>query len=243
MGEKVAFVTGAASGIGEAVSRQFRTSGERVAMCDINASEGERIAQGIGGYFIHCDVSDAESVEAAVQDCAATLGAPNYAHLNAGVMTVPPGDPYLAIEDVTVEQYRRITGVNMDGVFFGLKSLLPRMKAGGGGAITITASIAGLGPLGIDPLYGMTKAGMIGFGRSVAAANADSNVRINVICPGVVDTAILPDEFRGPELERMAPSVMASEVVDLLLRGENGEVRVKVAGRPGFRVEAVDLSA
>ena len=243
MNDKVAFVTGAASGIGEAVSRQLRAAGMRVAMCDINRSQGERIAQEIGGFFLHCDVANFESVEAAAEECAASLGTPDYAHLNAGVMTASPGEPYLAIEDVSIEQYRRIAGINMDGVFFGLKALVPRMKAKGGGAITITASIAGLGPLAIDPLYGMSKSGMIGLGRGVAAANAGGNLRINVICPGVVDTAILPDEFRGPQVDRMPPSVMAEEVVDLLMRGENGEVRVKLTGQPSFRVQAPDLNA
>ncbi len=243
MADKIAFVTGAASGIGEAVSRQLRSVGMRVAMCDINTSQGERIAQEIGGYFIHCDVARFDSVEAAADECASTLGVPDYAHLNAGIMTVPPGESYLAIEDVSIEQYRRITSINMDGVFFGLKALLPRMKAKGGGAITITASVAGFVPLGIDPLYGMSKHGMIGLGRGVAAANAGSGLRVNVICPGVVDTPILPHEFRVPHVERMPASVLAEEVVDLLLRGENGEVRVKFTGKPSFRMEVPDLNA
>ena len=243
MSEKIAFVTGAASGIGEAVSRQLRAAGMRVAMCDINASEGERIAQEIGGYFIHCDVQRVDSVEAAVHECASTLGVPDYAHLNAGIMTAAPGERFLAIEDVSIEQYRRITGINMDGVFFGLKALVPRMKAKGAGAITITASIAGLGALGIDPLYSMSKYGMIGLGRGVAAANAKTGLRVNVICPGVVDTPILPEELSPPKAVRMPPSVLAEEVVDLLLRGENGEVRVKLTGKPSFRMEVPDLNA
>jgi len=242
MADKIAFVTGAASGIGEAVSRQLRTAGMRVAMCDINTSQGERIAQEIGGYFIHCDVARFDSVEAAVRECASTLGAPDYAHLNAGIMTVPPGEAYLAIEEVSVEQYRRITSVNMDGVFFGLKALVPRMKAKGAGAITITASVAGFVPLGIDPLYGMSKHGIIGLGRSVAAANAGGGLRVNVICPGVVETPILPHEFRAPQVERMPASVLAEEVADLLMRGENGEVRVKLADKPSFRVEVADVN-
>ena len=242
MTDKIALVTGAASGIGEAVSRQLRAAGVRVAMCDINVSEGERIAQEIGGYFIGCDVTSFDSIDSAVAECASVLGTPDYAHLNAGIMTVPPGEAYLAIEAVSIEQYRRITGINMDGVFFGLKALVPRMKAGGG-AITITASIAGFAALGIDPLYGMSKYGVIGLGRGVAAANADSNLRVNVICPGVVDTAILPEEFRSPQVDRMPPSVMAEEVVDLLMRGTNGEVRVKLTGKPSFSIQTPDLDA
>ena len=84
---------------------------------------------------------------------------------------------------------------------------------------------------------------MIGLGRSVAEANRDTNIRVNVICPGVVDTAIIPDDFRAPQFHVMQPEVMAAEIVDLLFQGENGEVRVKVGDRPAFRVEAMNFRA
>lgn len=235
MGKKVAMVTGAASGIGAAVSRQLSDVGVKVALCDINAEIGQVIAEEVGGKFISCDVRDYENVVSAVEECIAEMGVPDYVHLNAGIMTVPPNEPYLAIEDVSLEQYRRIQGVNIDGVFFGMKAVMPHMREKGG-AITITASIAGLGAIGIDPLYGLSKYGMIGLGRAVADANKGTNLRINVICPGVVDTAIIPDEFRAPEYQAMQPEVMAAEVVDLLFKGENGEVRVKLGGRPAFTV-------
>ena len=112
-----------------------------------------------------------------------------------------------------------------------------------GGAITLTASVAGFGALPIDPLYSATKHAVIGFGRSVAAANEGGTVRINVLCPGVVDTAIVPDSFRGPEFGVMPPSMMAAEAVDLLQNGANGEVRVKLKDRPAFAVPSTDLSA
>ena len=151
-------------------------------------------------------------------------------------MTVPTNTPFLAIEDVTSAQYRKIVGVNLDGMFHGVKALLPHMRTGGG-AITLTASTAGLSILGIDPMYAATKHAVIGFGRAVAAANELNDIRINVICPGVVETAIVPDAFKAPEFNMMSPSLMASEVVDLLLNGHNGEVRVKnAADNPGFAV-------
>lgn len=235
MDKKVALVTGAASGIGEAVSRRLADAGVKVALCDINAEAGRPIAEEVGGRFICCDVRDYESVVSAVDECIAEIGVPDYVHLNAGIMTVPPNEPYLAIEDVSLEQYRRIQGVNIDGVFFGMKAVIPHMREKGG-AITITASIAGLGTLGIDPLYGLSKYGLVGFGRAVADANKHTNLRINVICPGVVDTAIIPDEFRAPEYHVMEPKVIAAEVVDLLFKGENGEVRVKLGDSPAFTV-------
>ena len=151
-------------------------------------------------------------------------------------MTVPTNDPFLAIEDVTSAQYRKIVGVNLDGMFHGVKALLPYMRDVDG-AITLTASTAGLSVLGIDPMYAATKHAIIGFGRAVAAANELHKIRINVICPGVVETAIVPDAFKGPEFAMMPPATMAAEVVDLLVNGSNGEVRVKnSAEAPGFVV-------
>lgn len=243
MDNDIAFITGAATGIGAAVATALAGQGMRVAVCDINTREGEALAGNIGGEFIRCDVTSLASVRAAADHCLTTLGVPRYVHLNAGIMTVPTGDPFLAIEEVAEAQYRRIMGVNLDGVFHGLKTLLPLLREHGG-AITLTASIAGLTAVAVDPLYTASKYAVIGLGRAVAAANDGSNVRINVVCPGVVDTAIVPPAFRAPQFAPMPPEVLAAEVVDLLLNGANGEVRVKMReDRPAFTVAAADLSA
>ncbi len=242
MSKKIGLVTGAATGIGAAVCRKLASADIRVAVCDINEADGRALAEEISGEFISCDVTELASVERAVATCVENLGVPDYVHLNAGVMTVPTDDPYLAIEDVTVEQYRGIVGVNLDGVYHGVKALLPRLRANGG-AITITASTAGLTVVPVDPMYTATKYALVGFGRAVAAANAESNVRVNVICPGVVDTGIVPEQFRKPEFGMMPTAVMAEEIVDLLVHGANGEVRVKnAADKAAFTVQVPDLS-
>ena len=131
--------------------------------------------------------------------------------------------------------------MNLDGVFHGTKSLLPKMRDAGG-AITITASIAGLSAVPVDPMYTATKYALVGFGRAVAAANEGSSVRVNVICPGVTDTQIVPDDYKTPEFNMMPAQVMAAEVIDLLQNGANGEVRAKVVeDQPGFVVAAPSL--
>jgi NAD(P)-dependent dehydrogenase (short-subunit alcohol dehydrogenase family) len=156
-------------------------------------------------------------------------------------MTVPTGAPFLAIEDVTEAQYQKIVGVNLNGVYHGMKTVLPLMRDKGG-AVTITASTAGLSVVPVDPMYTATKYALIGFGRAVAAANQGTNIRVNVICPGVTDTQIVPDDYRGPEFNLMTVEVMAAEIVDLLFNGENGEVRVKNAGdKPAFTVGLPEL--
>jgi len=242
MQDKIALVTGAATGIGAAVTRKLAAAGAKVAVCDINADDGQALADEVGGVFIPCNVADYGSVETAVATCIEQLGVPDMAHLNAGVMTVPNDAPFLAIEDVSLEQYKRITGVNVDGVFHGLKALLPTMRDQGG-CITVTASIAGLSPLEIDPLYGLSKHAMIGLVRSVAAANEGSNIRINAICPGAVDTQIVPKALHAAGIEGLPTEVMAAEIVDLLQNGANGETRVKMSDAPAFVVDAIDLQA
>jgi short-subunit dehydrogenase len=131
--------------------------------------------------------------------------------------------------------------VNLDGVYHGAKTLIPKMRACGG-AITITASTAGLTMVPVDPMYTATKYAVIGFGRAVAAANEGSDLRVNVICPGVTDTQIVPEDYKGPQFNMMPTEVMAAEILDLLQNGANGEVRAKVAtDSPAFIVDTIDL--
>lgn len=242
MTDRVALVTGASTGIGAAVCIALAAQGVKVAICDINQADGEALANKLGGLFITCDVTRLDSVQSAVQTCVTQLGVPDFVHLNAGIMTVPTDEPYLAIENVSEAQYQKIVGVNLTGVFHGMHCVLPIMRGKGGG-VTITASTAGLSVVPVDPLYTATKYALVGFGRAVAAANEGSSIRVNVICPGVVDTAIVPEGYKKPEYGIMPAELMAAEVVDLLLHGPNGEVRVKnAADKPAFSVEIPNLS-
>jgi NAD(P)-dependent dehydrogenase (short-subunit alcohol dehydrogenase family) len=159
-------------------------------------------------------------------------------------MTVPASETMASADIVSCDlaSYRRIMAVNVDGVVLGIRALAPRMREAGGGAMTVTASTAGLVPLGIDPSYSMTKHALIGLVRSVGDAWAESSLRINAICPGAVDTAIIPDELRASGMPLMTPAQMAVEAVDLLTNGDNGEVRALIAdGQVGVRFEAPDL--
>ena len=239
MDQKVALITGGASGIGEEVCRLLAEHHFLVAVCDIDREKAEAVARSIGGIGIECDVASLQSVQSAASRCTAGVGAPDFAHLNAGIMTSPHGEPYQPIEFVSLDAYRKIMGVNLDGVFNGLQTFLPTMQESGG-CITVTASIAGLGFVPVDPLYTATKHAVIGLTRAVAAANSGSKVRINAICPGVVDTAIVPPDFKSRPM--MPARILAEEVVDLYENGENGEVRVKIAAdRPSFTVDPVPL--
>jgi len=230
MSKRIALVTGAASGIGAEVCRQLVAGGAALVMLDVDAERGSTLAGELGGRFIRCDVSVRGEVFAAVESCLGAEGVPDFVHLNAGIMSVRPNEPFLPIEALPEANYHRIIGVNLSGVVFGLQALLPHMRKRQG-AICVTASLAGLVPLPFDPLYAATKHALIGLVRSVAAAEPDDTLRINAICPGGVDTPIIPDAFRGVDMAAMPVAVLAAEVVDLLERGGNGEIRVKRSAR------------
>jgi len=241
MKNKVAVLTGAASGIGAEVARQFAAAGGRPVILDVDAARGEPLAAELGGQFIRCNVADRDDWKRAVQTLVEAGHVPDYAHLNAGVMSQGADQPFMAIEDLPLDNYRRIVSVNLDGVVFGLQALLPHMRSRGG-AICVTASLVGLVPLPIDPMYSTTKHALVGLVRSVAAANEDPALRINAICPGGVDTAIVPSALREGGMDMMSTATLAGEVMDLLRQGPNGEIRVRLGeDAPGFAVPVPEL--
>jgi NAD(P)-dependent dehydrogenase (short-subunit alcohol dehydrogenase family) len=236
--DKVVLVTGAAAGIGAAVAQQCAAQGARVVLLDTNVDAGSALAVALNGLYIRCDVADPAAWAAAVATCIAQVGVPDYAHLNAGVMSVPAQAGFLPLEVLPVENYRRIVGVNLDGVVFGLQALLPHMRERGG-AITVTASLVGLIPLAVDPMYAATKHALVGLVRSVGASLANTPLRLNAICPGGVDTAIVPAALRAAGMEMMPTAVLAAEVIDLLEHGGCGEIRLKLsAAAPAVAVAA-----
>jgi NAD(P)-dependent dehydrogenase (short-subunit alcohol dehydrogenase family) len=241
MKDKVALVSGGASGIGADVCRRLAAAGARVTVLDVDEARGTALADEIGARFVRCNVADRNDWDAAVTGCIEALGVPDYAHLNAGVMSVGADQPFVALDALPLERYRRIVGVNLDGVVFGLQALLPHMR-GRAGAITVTASLVGLVPLPIDPMYSATKHALVGLVRSVAASMPDDPLRINAICPGGVDTPIVPAALREQGMAMMPVGVLADEVLDLLERGPSGEIRLRAsADEPARAVPIPDL--
>jgi NAD(P)-dependent dehydrogenase (short-subunit alcohol dehydrogenase family) len=228
MNNEIAIVTGASSGIGAEVARQLAGAGARVVLFDVDEARGGNLAEQLGAHFVRCDVSSRDDWMNAVARCVETVGVPRYAHLNAGVMSVGADQAFLPLEDLPLANYRRIVGVNLDGVVFGLQALLPHMR-GGDGAICVTSSMVGLVPLPIDPMYSATKHALVGLVRSLAAGSPDGPLRINAICPGGVDTAIVPAALRSQGMAMMSPDALAREVVDLLEHGAHGEIRLRLS--------------
>ena len=231
-------VTGAGSGIGAALVRNIRETGDRVLALDINDEAGSALAAETGADYQHCDVSDPGDWREVLKTLA-HLGAPDRVALNAGIQIAPPDAPLsdYQFDAMTVERYRRMMGVNVDGVVFGLQALLPALNSGA--AIVVTASLAGITPYSVDPLYTLSKHAVVGLVRSLAPALDERGIRINAICPGGIDTAIIPDAQRTDEAVLMSPGCIAEEIRNLMDVPETGKSWAKVSEeKPAFIVRA-----
>jgi NAD(P)-dependent dehydrogenase (short-subunit alcohol dehydrogenase family) len=234
---RVALITGAAGGLGAATARRLAELGATVVGVDVDDELGRRVLAGLGPphRYVHLDVTDAAAWEALDERVLVELPSLDIVHLNAGVMLRPIGAP--ALDDpllwLTADRYRRLMSVNADGVVFGLIATMGRLEAGGGGDIVVTSSLAGLGPLEIDPVYSMSKHALVGLVRSLAPVLAPRGIRLNAICPGGVDTAIVPPDLKAAGSRWSSPAFIAGVVADVLASGRSGEVWAAVADEPG----------
>jgi NAD(P)-dependent dehydrogenase (short-subunit alcohol dehydrogenase family) len=225
---KVALVTGGAGGVGEAVARRLAALGATVAVLDVADERGAQIADELGGAscYRHLDVTDAAAWAATVAELVDRLGPIGVAHLNAGIMSRPIGAPGLddPLPTLTVDTYRRVMAVNVDGVLLGIVALLPHL-APVGADLVVTASVAGLVPYPLDPLYSMSKHALVGLVRSLGPLLVAQGARLNAVCPGGVDTELVPPDIRGFGA-LASPSYIAEAVVSILGSGASGEVWV-----------------
>jgi NAD(P)-dependent dehydrogenase (short-subunit alcohol dehydrogenase family) len=189
---KVVLVTGGAAGIGRATALAFAAQGAKVVVSDIDTSGGSETvdlikASGAQASFIACDVAKADQVEALMTAIQQTFGRLDCAFNNAGIEIE---QDKLADGDEGV--YDRIMDVNVKGVWLCMKHQIPLMLAQGGGAIVNTASVAALGAAPKMSIYAASKHAVLGLTRSAAVEYAKRGVRINAVCPAVIDT----DMFR-----------------------------------------------
>lgn len=229
--DRVAVVTGGASGIGAASARLLGAEGARVVVVDLDPA-GQAVADDAGGRFVAMDVADADAWIALAADLEHDLGGVDLAHLNAGIASSALAEPFL---DTPIDRYRKVVGVNLDGVVLGIHTLAPVMKRRGGGSVVATASLAGLIPYGDDPMYAATKHGVVGLVRSVAPQLRRDGVRVHVICPGGVDTPLIDprrkEQIRADGRPMLDPADVAAAVADLLASDDAGLVRSIVHGR------------
>jgi NAD(P)-dependent dehydrogenase (short-subunit alcohol dehydrogenase family) len=194
---RVALITGAANGIGEATARGFASRGASVLLADIDVERGESVAASItdeGGIasFIRTDVSNSADVKAMVDAAVERYGRLDFAHNNAGI--VGGG---ATVVDMPEETWNQGIAVMLTGVFLGLKYEIPKMLETGGGAIVNTSSGAGIIGFPTMANYVAAKHGVIGLTKTAALENASSGVRINAICPGTARSKMVSEWIGG----------------------------------------------
>jgi meso-butanediol dehydrogenase/(S,S)-butanediol dehydrogenase/diacetyl reductase len=182
---KVAVITGAASGIGAATARRLAREGARLVLSDVHEDDGRRIVEEVGAAaFVTADVSKPEDVEGLMQAAVDRCGALHIVCNNAGI------GGYGKTPDLDIELWRKILAVDLDGVFYGCKYAIPHMRRSGGGAIVNTASISGLfGDYGFVA-YNAAKGAVVNITRTVAIDHAKEGIRCNCVCPGPIDTPL-----------------------------------------------------
>jgi NAD(P)-dependent dehydrogenase (short-subunit alcohol dehydrogenase family) len=193
---KVAVVTGGCSGIGLATVQRFADEGARVVVADLDDVRGKEVVDGIGGLFVHCDVTDKEQVDAMFAEAHQTYGSVDVAFNNAGIS--PPEDD--SILDTDLDAWRKVQEVNLTSVYLCCKAVLPYMIEQHRGSIINTASfVAVMGAATSQISYSASKGGVLSMSRELGVQFAREGVRVNALCPGPVNTPLLQELFAKDE--------------------------------------------
>lgn len=225
---KVAFVTGGASGIGEACSLMLARQGAAVAVVDLKLDAAQKVVDAIkaaGGNAVAlvADVSDETQVAKAVADTVAKLGGLHIAVNNAGI-----GGDIAMTADQTVEGWKKVISINLDGVFYCMRNQIPAMLKSGGGSIVNIASILGQVAFANSAGYVAAKHGVVGLSKTAAVEYATQGIRVNSVGPGFIRTPLLgalPAEALEPiaqlhAMKRLGESDEVAALVTFLASNE-----------------------
>jgi NAD(P)-dependent dehydrogenase (short-subunit alcohol dehydrogenase family) len=198
---KIAVVTGAGSGLGEAISLLFAKNGATVVLADVDLKGAEgvlkRIEQGGGrGRVVETDVSKAEAAKKLVETAVKEYGRLDIAVNNAGI-----GGPTAPVGEYPIDGWDRIIAINLSGVFYGMRHQIPAMLRSGGGAIVNMASVAGMVGLAQASGYTAAKHGVVGLTRTAAVEYGTKGIRVNAVGPGFIDTPLLGKRAVGEDAQ------------------------------------------
>ncbi len=201
---KVAIVTGAGSGIGRAIAVKYAEEGAKVIVSDLNEKGGNEtvamiLKEGGEAFFILSDSSSAEANETLVSDAVKKYGGLHIACNNAGI-----GGPLAPTGEYPLDGWSKVIGINLSGVFYGMRYQIPVMLQSGGGAIVNITSILGQAGTRLSPAYVAAKHGVVGLTKAAALEYADKNIRINSVGPGYIITPLLTNTLSEEQMKPLA---------------------------------------
>jgi NAD(P)-dependent dehydrogenase (short-subunit alcohol dehydrogenase family) len=218
---KVALITGGGSGIGRTTALRLAAEGASIMVVDLDARMGEESVKlieqkGARAAFTRADVTHADQMSAAMESAISRLGRFDILYNNAGLALPAPGFPR-----VSLEVWRRVLDVDLQAVILGCHLAYPLMKQRGGGVIVNTASMAGLYPMPLDPVYAAAKAGVVHLTYSLVNWQKDG-IRVNSVCPGITDTPMVArmiENRKSAELKSVKPGSLISpeRIADVVL--------------------------
>lgn len=221
-------ITGAGSGIGRATALRLAREGAAVVVADVDEAGGKKTVRqietdGSRAAFVRADVADIRSVQAMIAFAEKTFGGLDILHNNAGIYGRS------AFLEGEAEHWIHVLEVNLRGVILGTQCGIQAMRKRGGGVIVNTASLAGLAGYAANPVYSASKGGVVLFTASLAPLKEEMNIRVNCVCPGIVDTPMLAQALSGAgeqdrqaieerlnQLPLIAPEEIADAVVELI---------------------------
>ena len=224
----VALITGGTGGFGRALATKLKAADVVPVLADLDSERNRSVAEELGCPFVVLDVTDRAANEAVVAQIEAEHGRLDAAYLNAGISAAKSEDA------LDLDEFMRVVEIDLFGVVYGALAARPALQRAGGGALVVTASLAGLSPMAGDPGYSVAKGGAIAFVRSMAPRLSAEGTTISAICPGFADTAII-DRIRDQFTAAGFPVLRAEEVADaMVMAWESGEPGAAYVVQPGI---------